>query len=244
MGVVFMHERVRKLVVWIPFEDHDEPMLDGGAEEGEVGEVPYFREVATRMPRLAELDLRMNIPARLITKPLTSLLSSLPSLETIIFPNYHITSPILSTLSHLPHLHTVQFEYFSSSSPSCSNQGVGCMIDIQSIAPTLPCTNAFPALSDLSLTAPLQDVQRFLELPSAPGANLTSLYVDCGARMVRGVQGVRAFLACVGGGCPLLRALYLDLLWMDRPWVWPVREVDDRVTLDTLEPLFSCPQLV
>ena len=29
-SVVFMHERVRKLVVWIPFDDHDESKLDGG----------------------------------------------------------------------------------------------------------------------------------------------------------------------------------------------------------------------
>jgi hypothetical protein len=40
MGVVFMHERVRKSVVWIPFDDHDEPKLDG--EEAEVKSVPYF----------------------------------------------------------------------------------------------------------------------------------------------------------------------------------------------------------
>jgi hypothetical protein len=204
-------------------------------------DVPYFMEVVTRMPRLTELDLRMNIPTRLIAKPLTAFLSSLPgSLETIIFPNYHITSLILSTLSHLPHLHTVQFEYFSA--PSSCTQGAGCIANIQSLSPTLG-TDIFPALSDLSLMAPYKTY-------SAPRAPLhAGRKPDEPVHRLRGAHDARRpgrtrVLGVRGRGMWLLGTFYLDLLWMDRPWVWPVRELDDRVTLDTLEPLFSCPHPV
>jgi len=103
MGIMFMHERVRKLVVWIPFDNPDESELDGG-EETEVHSVPYFMEVATRMPRLTHLDLRMDIPARLIMKPLTTLLSSLPALKILILVGISALkdeSAVTLFLSHL-----------------------------------------------------------------------------------------------------------------------------------------------
>ena len=56
MGVVFMHERVRKLVVWIPFDNPDEPEMAGG-DDAEVQDVRHFMEVSTPMSRLTELDL-------------------------------------------------------------------------------------------------------------------------------------------------------------------------------------------
>jgi hypothetical protein len=232
MGVIFMHERVRKLVVWIPFDDHDEPESD---EEREVQEVPYFQEVATRMPHLKHLDLQMNIPARLITKPLTSLLSSLPALETVILPMRHFTSLILTTLSCLPHLGTIE--------SGCNrSQGIGSVSDIQSVSPILH-SGAFPSLFHLSLAATPTDMQRFLEMPFAP-LNLTDLYVDCGVRIIRGTKEKREFLACVSEVCRLLQSLYLDLLWMEKPCVCPMREAEDRITFETLEPLLRCRKLV
>jgi hypothetical protein len=40
----------------------------------------------------------------------------------------------------------------------------------------------------------------------------------------------------------LLKALYLELLWMDSPNIFPERE--DRITFEVLEPLLACPSLV
>jgi hypothetical protein len=229
MGVIFMHERVTKLVVWMPFDDHSEFKRDV-----EVQEVPYFQEVATRMPHLKHLDLWTKMPARLITKPLTSLLSSLPALETVILPKYYITSLILTTLSCLPHLGTIE--------SGCNLEDIRSISDIQSISPTLH-FGAFPSLFDLSLTTTPTDMQRFLEMTFAP-LNLTNLYVDCGARIIRGTKETRAFLACMSEVCQLLRSLYLDLLWMEKPWVCPMREAEDRITFETLEPLLRCRKLV
>jgi hypothetical protein len=235
MGVIFMHERVRKLVVWMPFNDHnDHDELERNGEM-EVQEVPYFQEVATRMPHLKHLDLWMNVPARLITKPLTSLLSSLPALETVILPKHYITSLILTTLSSLLHLGTIE----SGDDPS---QGIGSKSDIQSISPTLQ-SGAFPSLFDLSLTATPTDMKRFLEMPFAP-LNLTNLCVDCGVRIIQGTKETRAFLACVSEVCQLLQSLFLDLLWMNKPCVYPRREAKDQITFETLEPLLRCRKLV
>jgi hypothetical protein len=230
MSVVFMHERVKRLVVWVPFYD------TLASEEAEVMAVPYFREVVTRLPEINHLDLRMEIPARLIIKPITDLLSSLSSLQTIILPNFHITTPVLNTLSHLPRLGTIQFEYAPS-------QGAGgSLADIQPVSPTFH-PGAFPALFDLSLTAALGDMHKMLEMPYAP-VNLTTLFVDCGVRIMRAAEELRAFLGCVGSVCQLLEALFLDLLWMEGDSIWPAREPEERITFEALEPLLACPNLM
>jgi len=228
MSVIFMHERVTKLVVWMPFDDRDEFKRDV-----EVQEVPYFHEVATRMPHLKDLDLSMNIPARLITEPLTSLLSSLPALETVTLPRYYITTLILTTLSCLPHLGTIESVYLP--------KNVGSTDDIQSVSPTLH-SGAFPSLFHLSLVTTPTDLQRFLEMTFAP-LNLTNLYVECG-KIIRGTKEIRAFFACVSEMCQLLRLLHFDLLWMEEPGVCPMREAEDRITFETLEPLLRCRKLV
>ena len=161
MGVIFMHERVSKLVVKMPFDETNRN------KEIEMQEVPYFQEVATRMPHLKHLDLWMDVPAWLITKPLTSLLSSLSTLETVILPTYHITSLILTTLSCLPCLGTIEYGY----NPS---QGSRSIANIQSISPTLH-SGAFLLLFNLSLTTTPIDMQWFLEMSFTP-LSLTYLY--------------------------------------------------------------------
>ena len=166
MGVMFMHEQVSKLVVKMPFNEINRN------KEIEMQKVPYFQEVATRMPHLKHLDLWMDVPAWLITKPLTSLLSSLSTLETVILPTYHITSLILTTLSCLPCLGTIEYGY----NPS---QGSRSIANIQSISPTLH-SGAFLLLFNLSLTTTPIDMQWFLEMSFAP-LSPTYLYVDCGA---------------------------------------------------------------
>lgn len=223
---MFMHERMKNFVVWLPFDS--DPSY--GVGEGIV-DVPYFQDVTSRMPHLTHLDLRMDFPSRLVTTHITTLLSSLLDLQTLVLPDYHITSPVLSSLSRLPHLGTVQFEYGA-------DQGIGSIDDVQHISPILA-EGAFPSLWDLSLTVSMDDMRRFLEMPFAP-VNLTSLFVDC--PNMQTAEQVHAFLKCVAEGCQMLKALYLELLWMDSPDIYPTRE--DRITYEILEPLLACPNLV
>ena len=86
-------------------------------------------------------------------------------------------------------------------------------------------------------------MQRFLEMSFAP-LSLKYLYVDCGARIIRGTEETRAFLACVSEVCRLLESLCLDLLWMNKPRVCPMREAEELITFETLEPLLRCRKLV
>jgi hypothetical protein len=230
-------ERVKKFVVWLPFDGRGTEEVGGLAQ-------PYFQEVSARMPNLTYLDLRMHIPMRHLSQSITtSLLPHLPSLQTIILPNYHLTSPILTTLSRLPHLGTIQFEYGS-------DQGVGDIEDIQHLHPNFE-EGSFPALWDLSLSATLGDMIKILERPSpqtptatlashSPLGNLTSLYVDCPG--LQTAEEVYTFLRCVVQSCRLLKALYLELLWMDIPSIYPSR--DDRITFEILQPLLDCPNLM
>ena len=227
MSVMFMHERVKNFVVWLPFDS--DPRYEDG--EGVVVEVPFFQDVVSRMPNLTHLDLRMDFPGHLITPHITTFLSSIPALQTVVLPDYHITSQILTTLSRLPDLGTIQFEYGP-------DQGIGSVEDVQRVSPALS-EGAFPSLWDLSLTISMSDMRRFLEMPFAP-INLTSLFVDCPS--LQSAEEVHLFLRCVAEGCQLLKALYLELLWMDSPNIFPKRE--DRITFEVLEPLLACPSLV
>jgi len=45
-------------------------------------------------------------------------------------------------------------------------------------------------------------------------------------------------------GRQLLKALYLDLMWMEGGWIWSVRDEEERITFETIEPLLGCPNLV
>jgi hypothetical protein len=223
MSVVFMHDRVKHFIVWVPFEKQIH--LDRASP------TPYFHDVAARMPKLTHLDLRMDVPSSLVTAPVINLLTSLAALETVIFPNYHITSEILTSLSTLPYLGIILFEWDS-------DQGDGSLDDVQTVTPTLS-QGAFPALWDLSLTSTLRDMRRFFELPFAP-VNLTNLYVDCPC--LQSVEVVGGFLKSVAENCQMLKALCLELRWADFTGSHTTRE--NRITFETIKPLLECPNLV
>ena len=116
--------------------------------------------------------------------------------------------------------------------------------DVQSVSPTLH-SGAFPSLFCLSLEITPTNMQRFLEMPFAP-LNLTNLYVYCGMRIIRGVRRRRRdfFLVCVSEVFPLLELLHLTMLWMMKSCVCPMREAEDRITFETLEPLLKFRKIV
>lgn len=218
LSVLFMHDRVKRFVVWLPLdEDRHAPLS-------------YFHDVLARMPKLTHLDLRMSIPVRFVEKDVCELFRGLPKLQEVVLPNFHLSTRILTELSLLPHIGVIQFEYGAE-------QGVGDAKDVQVVTPALS-EGAFPALWDLSLTATLVDMTRLLTMSFAP-TNLTSLYVDCPT--IQNASDVHHFLVTVSDNCQLLKALYLELLWIDLPTIYSIR--DDNVTFDTLRPLLACPNL-
>jgi hypothetical protein len=225
-SIIFMHDRLKRFIFWVPFEE-EQLHLDMEV----VRQTSFFHQVAARMPSLTCLDLRMDVPSCLVTTPVTDLLTSLPALQTIILPNYHITSAILASLSTLPRLGVIMFEWGS-------DQGDGSLDDVQQVTPTLT-EGAFPALWDLSLTANLSDMRNFLEMSLTP-MNLTNLYVHCPCS--QNADDVGWFLKCVADNCQMLKALYLELLWIDPMGVYTARE--DCITFETLKPLLACSQLV
>jgi hypothetical protein len=214
MNIVFMHEQVKRFVVCLPFDS--DPRF-ANEEESRMN-VPYLADVASRMPYLTHLDLRMNFRNGLIITPLTTLLSLLTSLQTLILPESDITSQILTTVSRLPNLGTIIFE-------SELDQGIGSTVEV---SPTLT-EGAFPSLWKLSLMASMHDMWRLFEMQFMP-TNLTMLSLHC--PHVYSVEEVHGLLKCVADGCQMLKALSLLFIFMDND---SARKTS--ITFETLQPL-------
>ena len=189
MSIMFMHEQVKNFVVMLPFGGDP-----GSTEEEAGGDVPYLANIASRMPCLMDLDLRINIQSGLITIPMTTLLSLLTSLQTLTLPPYLLNSQILTTVSRLPNLGDITFEH-------CSQRPIE---NVQNVSPTLT-EGAFPSLWMLSLIATMHDVQRVLEIRFM-SANLTRLNLACPIH--RG-EDVHVFMKYVADSCQMLKSLAL-----------------------------------
>lgn len=230
LGILFMHDRVRKFTVWLPESPLPEfsgalPFEEGMTLEG------YFDDISIRMSRITHIDIRSLMPSRILSSPLLKLIPRLQNLEKIILPNYHLTTPILEELGRLPSLGVIQFEYGDE-------QGEGNITDVLSVQPTLY-PNAFPSLYDLSLSATLSDITRLLTIPFGL-SNLTSLYVDCPS--IQKEAEMRAFVSVVSGCCQLLKALYVDCLWVGAEEVATAEDME-KMGWETIRGLLDCPNL-
>ena len=143
-SVIFMHENVKRLAIRLP--THSPPQ-------------PYFQDIVALMPNLTHLDLRLHVPMSEIEADVLELFR-LPKLQKVVLPNYHLTTKVVEELSKLSHLGIFQFEYGDE-------QGYGNPADVQLFSPTLS-QGAFPSLFDISLTAKLADVNRFMNASFAP----------------------------------------------------------------------------
>ena len=214
MNIVFMHEQVKRFVVCLAFDS--DPRFTN--EEESRMDVPYLADVASRMPYLTHLDLRMNFRNGLIITPLTTFLSLLTSLQTLIIPESDITSQILTTVSRLPNLGTITFE-------SGPDRAIESTVEV---SPTLT-EGAFPSLWELSLIASMHDMWRFFEMQFMP-TNLTNLSLQC--PHVYTAEEVNGLLKCVADSCQMLKELLLLFVFMDND---SARK--DSITFETLQPL-------
>jgi len=193
---------------------------------------PFFDDIIDRMPRLNELDIRTQIPARILEKELIRLLSSLPDLRKISFPRFYLTSSLCICCSRLPKLGCVEFQYYD-------DQSFGDPADVAVLQPEFP-DGAFPSLWDLSLTASYREVQRFLTIPFAP-TNITVLHIE--SSEFESPVHLHQLLVTISENCQMLKTLTL---------ISPRRVLRDQITVpdgfsqvtaDTLKPALACSSL-
>lgn len=216
-SILFMHENVKSFKVLL--SAREEPNYTS-----------LCKDIVARMPSLTHLDLRFSFSVNKIKPELIALFSGLSKLQIAILPLYCITGDIMEALSRLPNIGTIQFEFLDE-------QGSGDMTDVMQFSPKLE-AGAFPSLWDLSLSARLSDMTRFLNMNYAP-TNLTSLYVHVISVATPSV--FTGFLNAVADNCHLLTSLYIDLAMRENPMAPPVSQ--ERLTFENLRPLLNCPNL-
>lgn len=153
MSLMFMHDNIKEFAV--------ELVASPGYSLG-----TFFQEIKLRMPRLTHLDLRFSFSVRDIENDLCRLLEGLPKLQKLTMPRFTLTSKVIETLSLLPDLAFITFEYL--------DQGCGDPADLGNWSPALQ-EDAFPALYDLTISAQIPQMLRFVQAPFFP-CNLKSFY--------------------------------------------------------------------
>ena len=169
---------------------------------------------------------------RSIEKDAIDLFLGLARLQKITLPRFHFTSGVAKALSRLDNLGIIEFQYHQK-------QGRGEPEDTAVFNPSLS-EDAFPSLWDLSMTTSYQDATRFFQKPFAP-IRITMLYID--SQMLETPADILNLLNLIGDSCQLLQSLGLvstidaKNLRVERP------PKADCISIDTLKPLFQCPNL-
>ncbi|KAJ7127121.1 hypothetical protein C8R44DRAFT_874200 [Mycena epipterygia] len=223
LSVMFMHTNVKRFVLWLSLP-----------EEPSCSPLPFFRDVASRMPHLTCLDLRTNIPMHDMEDNMMFLLQNLAKLRKVVFPRFEFTTRIAETLAQLEDLGCVEFQYLPE-------QGCGDPADSRVFRPALK-MGAFPSLWDLSMTVTLEDATRFMKLPFAP-TNLTTLYID--SRLVESPAAVHELLTVLAETCQLLESLGIITLICEVEQSQSLADLpnEERINFSTLRPLLNFPNL-
>ncbi|KAJ7178566.1 hypothetical protein C8R43DRAFT_973786 [Mycena crocata] len=220
LAVMFMHTSVKRFVLWLPgFTPPDTPL-------------PFFRDLASRMPNLTCLDIRTNVPMHDMEAPMVFLLQSLLKLRKLVLPRYQVTTRITETLARLEDLGCVEFQY---------EHGCGDPGDTDVFKPKLD-IGAFPSLWDLSLTITLGAAVDFMKHSFAP-TNLTALFID--SRLVETPSAVNGLLTMLAETCQLLESLgIITLVGADGSQTTVAPSTDERLNFSTLCPLEKFPNLI
>ncbi|OAX34058.1 hypothetical protein K503DRAFT_725012 [Rhizopogon vinicolor AM-OR11-026] len=213
-ATLFMHQHVRHLAISAP------PLK---------AKTSFFVDACSRMPNLHSLDLRVSYSVRLIEADLLELLRGLPDLKKVIFPEFYLTSAIVSELSRKKHINVIRFEF-------TPEQGLGEEEDVDSFSPVIE-QGAFPMLQDLSITARLEDITRFMGADFAP-IHITCLYIHTYVELEP--EELHTLLVMLSKQCCLLSELYTKLLDVhNRRKLVSAKQI----TFDTLRPVLSFPHL-
>ncbi|RDB16527.1 hypothetical protein Hypma_002894 [Hypsizygus marmoreus] len=220
LSVMFMHGCLKVFAVHLPGSLRD------------TSPAPFFHDIAARMPGLTHLDLRLSFPMRHIEEDVATLVKSLLKLQKLTLPRHAFTTKLAEEAAQLAHLVCVEFQYLSE-------QGTCDPDDTLSFSPALE-DGAFPALADFSTTITFSATTRFLDSPYAP-INLTALYID--SPLIEPPSDVQALTALIATHCHLLKSLALVSAVDARTRLTSPPPKDACVNMDTLRPLFRCPNL-
>ncbi|KAJ8592766.1 hypothetical protein M405DRAFT_812276 [Rhizopogon salebrosus TDB-379] len=209
--MLFMHQRVRHLVISVPPESY-------------TAKSSFFLDVCCRMPHLHSLDLRAPYAARVIEADVVKLLRGLPDLEKVIFPEHYFTSIIVSELSRMKHINSMQYVHGSK-------QGFW-EEEEDPFAPVLE-EGAFPMLQELHINARLEDITRFMNTDFSP-INIMSLSID--TYVEHEPEQLHMLLVTLSDRCHLLSELCISLMHVSAPLeLCPAHQI----TFDTLRPVLS-----
>jgi hypothetical protein len=209
---LFMHQRVRHLVISAPPQSYD-------------AKSSFFLDVCGRMPHLHSLDLRVPYAARLIEKNVVELLRGLSDLEEVIFREFDFTPAIVSELSRMKHINSMQFKHGQK-------HGFG-----GDVMPVLQ-QGAFPMLQKLRITERLEDVTRFMNIDFSP-INIASLSID--TYVEHEPEQLHMLLVTLSDRCHLLSELCIRLVHVPaRGWAAPLKlNPAHQIMFDTLRPVLS-----
>ncbi|KAI6026073.1 hypothetical protein EDC04DRAFT_2573601 [Pisolithus marmoratus] len=215
--LLFLHGRLKHLTLSIcPDLEESDPLLT---------------DICARAPNLESLKLYVQEPDMQMSGHIEVILQNLHYLRKIILPEFHFTSEVIQQLSRMPNLGVIEFQYDLE-------MGAGDPRNVERFVPVLA-YGAFPALYDLSLTARIDDLERFFQSPFAP-TNITTLYVNSYAK--HSPAEVRSFLLTLSQECKYLSRLHVILLEKEIRRATCIE--DEQLSFCTLEPLFSIPNLV
>jgi len=187
-------------------------------------------DICARAPNLHTLTL--HIPKRDIdmTSHAQVIAQNLQHLRKIVLPEFYYTSDVIQELSHMKNLGVIEFGHDLS-------VGNGNPMNVDCFDPILA-EGSFPALWDLSLTAGIDDVERFFRKEFAP-ANITTLYLNSYKKHTP--SEVHSLLLALSHECQLLFRLHIILL--DKEFTLSEIPSDEQISFDTLQPLFLFPHL-
>ena len=135
-----------------------------------------------------------------ITSHARVIAQNLHHLRKLVLPEFYYTA-VTQELSHMKNLSTIEFEY-------CLSVGTGHSMNIDSFNPVLT-EGSFPALCDLSLTAGIDDAERFFRDKFAP-VNVTDLYLNSYKKHTP--SEVHSLLLALSQVCQRLTQLHIVLL--------------------------------
>ncbi|KAF8068083.1 hypothetical protein FPV67DRAFT_1669950 [Lyophyllum atratum] len=216
--VLFMHKNVKSFAVTLPREI--------------AGAHSFFEDVAARMPHIIHLDLRFRFSIASIENSTIDLLQNLTRLQKLTLPRFCFTTKIAQAVSHLEDLEAIEFQYFE-------RQGCGHSEDVIQFKPSLV-EGSFPSLWDLNITVLFDDATNFLDTSFAP-TNLTSLFLE--SLIIETPTNVLRLVTAIAENCQLLKMLVL-VSHGSSIVSTQVPNKDDCLTMDTLRPLFKCPNLI
>ncbi|KAF8068091.1 hypothetical protein FPV67DRAFT_1669955 [Lyophyllum atratum] len=216
--VLFMHKNIKSFAVTLPREI--------------AGAHSFFEDVAARMPNIIHLDLRLRFSITSIENLTINLVQNLTKLQKLTLPRFCFTTKIAEAVSHLEDLEAIEYEYFEQ-------QGCGVSEDVMHFKPSLT-EGSFPSLWDLNITVLFDDATNFLDTSFAP-TNLTSLFLE--SLIIETPTKVLRLITAIAENCQALKTLALVSLVDSSTFATQVPNKDDSITMDTLRPLLTCPNL-